>query len=174
MVLLHKVFTDDVKKFRADNSNSPFLVRLRCVSELYVNSSCSSGLFCAKSENASDRQCCVCTTWWKCELSARVNRNTCKYFRCVSRNCSICASNSESTVRVDLPNFSSINCRVHLYVDMLQFLMESIFEAPFLMNVLESMLPLLPKLPPPPPLPPPFDWSGLETLGVVGAATFCF
>lgn len=34
-----------------------------------------------------------------------------------------------------LPNFSSINCRVHLYVDMLQFLIVSIFEAPLFKNV---------------------------------------
>lgn len=135
IVLLHNVFTDDVKKFNAANSSSPFFVRLRCVSELYINSSCNSGLFCAKSENASDRQCCVWTTWWKWELSARVKRKICKYLRCVSRSCSIWASSSESTVLVDLPNFSIINWRVHLYVDILQFLSVSIFEALFLNSV---------------------------------------
>lgn len=153
MVLLHNVLTDDTKKFKAFNKSSPFLVRLRCVSELYRNSCCSSGLFWAKSENASDRQCCVCTTWWKCELRARVKRKICKYFRWVSRNCSICASNSESTVRVDLPNFSSMSWRVHLYVDILQFFRLSIFETLFLRNVDDGS---------------PLN-DGLNGVGVVGA-----
>lgn len=152
MVLLHNVLTDDTKKVNAFNSNSPFLVRLRCVSELYRNSCCSSGLFWANSENASDNDCCVWTIWWKWELSARVKRRICKYFRCVSRNWSICASNSESTVRVDLPNFSSINCRVHLYVEMLQFFRISIFETLFFKNVVDSPLNV-----------------GLMGVGVVGA-----
>ena len=41
---------------------SPFLQRAFCVSELYENSSCSSGDFCDISEKASPSARCVCTT----------------------------------------------------------------------------------------------------------------
>lgn len=37
-------------------------------------------------------------------------------------------------VLLDLPNFSIIICRVHLYVDMLQFFNVSILAAPLLIN----------------------------------------
>ena len=49
MVLLHSVFTDDTKKFSALIKVSPFLVRLFWVSELYKNSSWSSGDLWARS-----------------------------------------------------------------------------------------------------------------------------
>jgi len=39
IVLLHKVFTEETKKFKAPRSVSPFLVKFLCVSELYKNSS---------------------------------------------------------------------------------------------------------------------------------------
>lgn len=58
IVLLHNVLMDDKKKFKAFSSNSPFFERLRCVSELLVNSSCNSGDFWLSSENASPRACC--------------------------------------------------------------------------------------------------------------------
>uniref|UniRef100_A0AAG5D3P6 Gustatory receptor n=1 Tax=Anopheles atroparvus TaxID=41427 RepID=A0AAG5D3P6_ANOAO len=46
---------------------------------------------------------------------------------------SIWASSSRSTVRVDLPSFSSIICLVHLYVVMLQLRKVSSFDEPFFM-----------------------------------------
>lgn len=119
------------------------------IPELQANSFCNSGFFWAKSAKASAKACCVTTTWWKCEEKARVKRSIAKYLpviksfkyygflvkknklRWVSLSCSIWASNSESTVRCDLPNFSSIIWRVHLYVDTLQFLIVSNFEAPW-------------------------------------------
>lgn len=39
-----------------------------------------------------------------------------------------------STVRDDFPSFSNINCLVHLYVDILQFLIVSILDACDLIN----------------------------------------
>lgn len=39
IVLLHNVLTEEMKKFNAFISVSPFLVRFLCVSELYKNSS---------------------------------------------------------------------------------------------------------------------------------------
>ena len=49
MVLLHRVFTDETKKFSALIKVSPFLVKLFWVSELYKNSSWSSGDLWARS-----------------------------------------------------------------------------------------------------------------------------
>lgn len=95
IVLLHKVFTEETKKFKAPRSVSPFLVKFLCVSELYKNSSWSSGDFCANSENASPRACCVWTTWWKCDAKARDNRSTLQYFLWVSLSNSICVSSSK-------------------------------------------------------------------------------
>lgn len=62
IVLLHRVLTEDTKKLRAFNNASPFLVKFLWVSELYKNSSCNSGDFCAKSEKASPK------AYWKIEI----------------------------------------------------------------------------------------------------------
>lgn len=134
IVLLHNVLTDEMKKLMAFKRTSPFLVRFLCVSALYKNSSCSSGDFCARSENASASACWVATTWWKCVLNVLDSRRTDRYFRCVSRRSLICASSSVSVVLLDFPSFSSISWRVHLYVEIPQFFSESILVAPFLRN----------------------------------------
>lgn len=57
IVLLHRVLTDETKKLRALSNVSPFFVKFLWVSELYKNSSWSSGDFWAKSENASPKAC---------------------------------------------------------------------------------------------------------------------
>ena len=94
IVLLQSVFTEETKKFKAPSNVSPFLVKFLWVSELYRNSSCNSGDFCANSENASPKACCVWTTWWKWEAKALDNRKTLQYFLWVSLNNSICVSSS--------------------------------------------------------------------------------
>lgn len=109
------------------NRTSPFFTKFLCVSQLYENSSCSSGFRWDCSAKASPKALCVCTTWLKWLVSVRANRKMLAYFLCISFRVSIWVSSSKSTVLDPLPNFSEISCLVHLKVLKLQCLMVSSF-----------------------------------------------
>lgn len=74
---------------------------------------CNSGDFWLRSVNVSPRACCVCTMLWKWVMSAVASLRMFSYLLLVSLKTSIWASNSKSTVREPLPNFSENICFVH-------------------------------------------------------------